>query len=242
MAPRGFESLPLCFPAEAHSSSGVSSLPKIDASLPEAAQRGDPGRGRTSAHHPHRRASRHHLALAFATRHDVRKTERGAHVSATDEPISFEQHIKPLFRERDRETMKWAFDLWSHDDVAGNSDAILGRLRDGTMPCDGAWPDEQVAVFQGGSRRERPPKGALPAEGRRGEMLRRLRPGDRGERTPLAGLGASRVVRRLRANAKNQIPIRIKSSSVASSQGAGRADPIASAAAAPNSNATASGR
>ena len=69
-------------------------------------------------------------------------------MSATDEPISFEQHIKPLFRERDRETMKWAFDLWSHDDVAENSEAILGRLRDGTMPCDGAWPGEQVAVFQ----------------------------------------------------------------------------------------------
>jgi hypothetical protein len=69
-------------------------------------------------------------------------------LSATDEPISFAQHIKPLFRERDRESMKWAFDLWSHDDVAGNSDAILGRLRDRSMPCDGAWPDEQVAVFQ----------------------------------------------------------------------------------------------
>ena len=66
-----------------------------------------------------------------------------------DQPISFEQHIKPLFRERDRQSMKWAFDLWSHDDVARNGDAILGRLRDGTMPCDGAWPDEQVAVFQG---------------------------------------------------------------------------------------------
>jgi len=69
-------------------------------------------------------------------------------LSATDEPISFEQHIKPLFRERDRQSMKWAFDLWSHDDVAGNSDAILGRLRNGTMPCDGAWPDEQIAFFQ----------------------------------------------------------------------------------------------
>ncbi len=45
--------------------------------------------------------------------------------------------------------MQWAFDLWSHDDVAGNSDAILGRLRDGTMPCDGAWSDEQIAVIQG---------------------------------------------------------------------------------------------
>jgi hypothetical protein len=69
-------------------------------------------------------------------------------VSATDEPISFDRHIKPLFREGDRQSMKWAFDLWSHDDVARNSDAILGRLRDGTMPCDGAWPDDQIAVFE----------------------------------------------------------------------------------------------
>ena len=69
-------------------------------------------------------------------------------MSATEEPITFEQHIKPLFRERDRQSMKWAFDLWSHDDVVQNSDAILGRLRNGTMPCDAAWPDEQVAVFQ----------------------------------------------------------------------------------------------
>jgi hypothetical protein len=69
-------------------------------------------------------------------------------VSATDEPISFERDIKPLFREDDRQSMKWAFDLWSHDDVAQNSDAILGRLRDGTMPCDSAWPDQRIAVFQ----------------------------------------------------------------------------------------------
>jgi hypothetical protein len=70
-------------------------------------------------------------------------------LSASDDGISFEQDIKPLFREGDRESMKWAFDLWSYDDVARNSDAILGRLRDGTMPCDGAWPDEQVDLFQG---------------------------------------------------------------------------------------------
>ena len=69
-------------------------------------------------------------------------------MSATDEPISFEQHIKPLFRERDRQSMKWAFDLWSHDDVAENAEGILARLRDGTMPCDGAWPDDRIAVFQ----------------------------------------------------------------------------------------------
>ena len=65
-----------------------------------------------------------------------------------DDSLSFEQHVKPLFREGDRRSMSFAFDLWSHDDVAEHADAILGRLRDGTMPCDGAWPEEQVAVFQ----------------------------------------------------------------------------------------------
>jgi hypothetical protein len=69
-------------------------------------------------------------------------------MSSTDEPLSFEQHIKPLFREGDRQSMKSAFDLWSQEDVAQNSDAILERLRNGTMPCDGAWPDEQIGVFQ----------------------------------------------------------------------------------------------
>jgi hypothetical protein len=68
---------------------------------------------------------------------------------STDKPLSFEQHIKPLFREGDRQSMQWAFDLWSHDDVAGNSDAILERLRNGTMPCDGAWSEDQIAIFQG---------------------------------------------------------------------------------------------
>jgi hypothetical protein len=69
-------------------------------------------------------------------------------LAATEQPISFAQDIKPLFREGDRESMKWAFDLWSHDDVATNGDAILGRLRNGSMPCDGAWPGEQVELFQ----------------------------------------------------------------------------------------------
>jgi hypothetical protein len=69
-------------------------------------------------------------------------------VSGTDEAISFEQHIKPLFREGDRNSMKWAFDLWAHDDVARNGGAILERLRNGTMPCDGAWPEDRIAVFQ----------------------------------------------------------------------------------------------
>jgi hypothetical protein len=71
-----------------------------------------------------------------------------AEVSATGEPISYAEDIKPLFRERDRQSMLSNFDLWSYDDVSRMSDAILARLRNGSMPCDGAWPDEQVTLFQ----------------------------------------------------------------------------------------------
>ena len=68
--------------------------------------------------------------------------------SNTDEPISFDTDIKPMFRERDRASMQQAFDLWSHDDVSENADAILAVLQAGTMPCDGAWPQAQVDLFQ----------------------------------------------------------------------------------------------
>ena len=64
------------------------------------------------------------------------------------EPVSFEIDVKPLFRERDRKSMEFAFDLWSADDVSENADAILDRLKAGTMPCDGAWPKEQVDLFE----------------------------------------------------------------------------------------------
>ena len=63
-------------------------------------------------------------------------------------PVSFESDVKPLFRERDRQSMQSHFDLWSHDDVSRHADAILGRLRDGTMPCDGSWTQAQVDLFQ----------------------------------------------------------------------------------------------
>ena len=62
--------------------------------------------------------------------------------------LSFERDVRPLFREKDRDSMRRAFDLWSHSDVQAHQDAILQRLRDGTMPCDGAWPPDHVAVFQ----------------------------------------------------------------------------------------------
>jgi len=62
--------------------------------------------------------------------------------------LSFEDDIKPLFRDEDRERMQWAFDLWSYDDVKENAPQILERLQDGDMPCDGAWPDEQIDTFR----------------------------------------------------------------------------------------------
>ena len=65
-----------------------------------------------------------------------------------DEQPSFDKHIKPLFRERDRGSMTFAFDLWSYHDVSENADALLAKLRDGSMPCDGAWPVEQVKSFE----------------------------------------------------------------------------------------------
>jgi CDGSH-type Zn-finger protein/truncated hemoglobin YjbI len=64
------------------------------------------------------------------------------------EPVGFDEHIKPLFRQRDRKSMKFMFDLWSYDDVAANATAIAERLENGSMPCDGAWPPERIAVFR----------------------------------------------------------------------------------------------
>jgi CDGSH-type Zn-finger protein/truncated hemoglobin YjbI/ferredoxin len=66
---------------------------------------------------------------------------------ASDEPLSFEKHIRQLFRPRDRQSMSFVFDLSAYADVASHATAILGRLRDGSMPCDGAWPEAQVEVF-----------------------------------------------------------------------------------------------
>jgi hypothetical protein len=63
-------------------------------------------------------------------------------------PLSFERDIRPLFREMDRTSMLKAFDLWSHSDVVAHQDPIASQLGHGTMPCDGAWPNERIALFQ----------------------------------------------------------------------------------------------
>jgi hypothetical protein len=63
------------------------------------------------------------------------------------EAVRFTEHVKSMFREQDRKSMLFAFDLWSYDDVRAHAAHILSRLRAGTMPCDGAWPADRVAAF-----------------------------------------------------------------------------------------------
>jgi hypothetical protein len=62
--------------------------------------------------------------------------------------LSFARDIKSLFRAKDRDSMRSAFDLFDYSDVADHADAIVGALRSGQMPCDGAWPDSQVETLQ----------------------------------------------------------------------------------------------
>ena len=69
-------------------------------------------------------------------------------MATSEHSLSFETDIKPLFRDRDRGSMRRWFDLWSYDDVDANGQAIAERLSDGSMPCDGAWPAEQVDLFR----------------------------------------------------------------------------------------------
>jgi hypothetical protein len=63
--------------------------------------------------------------------------------------MSFDADIKPLFREKDRDSMLKAFDLWSYADVQTHADAIAAEVKKGSMPCDGAWPPERVELFEG---------------------------------------------------------------------------------------------
>ncbi len=62
--------------------------------------------------------------------------------------LSFERDIKPLFRTKDRDSMLAAFDLFDYADVVEHADAIVGSLRSGNMPCDGAWPAAQLDKLQ----------------------------------------------------------------------------------------------
>jgi hypothetical protein len=62
--------------------------------------------------------------------------------------LSFARDIRPLFRDRDIQSMQFAFDLASYEDVRTQAEAIYAVLAVGQMPCDGAWADEDVRRFR----------------------------------------------------------------------------------------------
>ena len=63
---------------------------------------------------------------------------------------SFAQDIRPMFREKDIDKMKEIadFDLSKYEDVRANAAAIYQHVEDGSVPCDGAWDDEQIVRFR----------------------------------------------------------------------------------------------
>lgn len=67
--------------------------------------------------------------------------------------ISFEADIKPLFREKDRDSMRRAFDLWSYADVQTHADAIAEHLKNGSMRATARGPRNGSGCSNAGSRR-----------------------------------------------------------------------------------------
>lgn len=64
--------------------------------------------------------------------------------------LSFAKDIRPLFRDDpDVSSMKdFGLDLSSYSDVKAKAAEILAALEQGTMPCDGPWPVDQVTKFK----------------------------------------------------------------------------------------------
>ena len=82
-----------------------------------------------------------------------RRPEADVPALAVDPPSggpapSFDRDIRPLFTERDRAAMRWAFDLWEVASVRQHAEAILDQVAAGRMPCYGSWSAEQVELFR----------------------------------------------------------------------------------------------
>ena len=60
----------------------------------------------------------------------------------------FEADIKPLFKEGDRSSMMFRFDLWDVEDVRDHAEEIHRTLANGSMPCNGPWPAEDVTLLR----------------------------------------------------------------------------------------------
>ncbi|HTP22781.1 MAG TPA: hypothetical protein VMJ65_24460 [Solirubrobacteraceae bacterium] len=53
--------------------------------------------------------------------------------------------------------MSGKFDLSSYADVKASAESILAAVSNGSMPCDGAWPADRVALFREWVGAGRPP-------------------------------------------------------------------------------------
>jgi hypothetical protein len=64
-----------------------------------------------------------------------------ADISKPGTPVSYDEHIRPLFREHEHESMRFAFDLWSYEDVSANATAIFEKLSTGATDLRKSWLD-----------------------------------------------------------------------------------------------------
>lgn len=78
----------------------------------------------------------------------VEEKEQEVIIPSADEDVSFNNHIKALFRKKDRQSMTFIFDLWLYEDVRKYAGEILRRVENGTMPCDSKWPGDKVELFR----------------------------------------------------------------------------------------------
>jgi hypothetical protein len=84
-------------------------------------------------------------AILGAGRSELVRRKEG---EGMDEDVAFARDIRPLFSDRDVGAMSRFFDLSSYDDVRANAEGIYRRLADGTMPCYGPWPADNVQRFR----------------------------------------------------------------------------------------------
>ena len=97
------------------------------------------------------------------------KLAAARHSPTKEEPVpaeSFAQDIRHLFRDRDINSMSFALDLSSYDEVRAKAEAIYERLAAGTMLCDGRWPDDDLQRFRAWIGGGSPPRCLLIATAR----------------------------------------------------------------------------
>jgi hypothetical protein len=69
-------------------------------------------------------------------------------MTSTNKAPSFKQDIAPLFTDKDKAAMTFAFDLSEYEDVRDSGPGILSRLERGDMPCYGPWPEDRINLFR----------------------------------------------------------------------------------------------